>query len=475
MMTKIILILILGLALFLRVYRTQDFLGFWFDQGRDAKVIWEFIHNGKFFLVGPVTGIAGIFRGPWYYWLITPFYWLGNGNPVWPAVFLSLTTVFAIYLVYKITSRVADSRVGLLAAFIAAVSFPLMHASRWLSNPTPMFVISMLLVYFLFKVLDGKKWAWIAVGFLFGQAMQFGSATEIFIIPALIIYFFNKPTRPDLKILTFSLLAVLICFLPQIIFDFRHQGILSQNIVKFFIADKSFQLSFLDTLKVRLPFYVNTFSSKLFPTNLLAAYLFLPLAALHLRHKKSAHFNLLLTLFATPLIGMLFFHGNEGNVYDYYFTFFYLIFVIIFTVLLSRLGKIAVAAFLLVFLYQNLTQMQIFFSRQYPGYISLTPMLQAIDWIYKDANDRPFNSDAYVPPIIPHAYDYVFLWRGTTYYHRLPDTKLLTRLYTIVEPDDEHPQLRHTWLVRQSFFSSIEEEKSFGPVLVQRRYRHKFE
>ncbi|OGC92184.1 hypothetical protein A2899_02205 [Candidatus Amesbacteria bacterium RIFCSPLOWO2_01_FULL_49_25] len=473
---KIILAAILGLALFLRVYRTQDFLGFWYDQGRDAKVIWDFIHNGKFFLVGPVTGISGIFRGPWYYWLITPAYWLGNGNPVWPAVFLSSTTVLAAFLVCHLTTKIAGSRAGLLAVFITAISYPLMHASRWLSNPTPMFLINMLLVYFLFKVIDGKKWAWIGVGFLFGQSMQFGSATEIFILPAIIIFLaFNRSLFPGFKIFLLSLSAIFLSFAPQILFDIRHQGIISQNLLKFFVADKSFQLSFLDTLIVRLPFYLQTFGSKLFPSSLLPAYIFLPLCGLSLFRKFSNHFQLLLVLFFTPLVGMLFFHGNEGNVYDYYFTGFYLVFVIIFSVLAIRLNRLVLVSFLAVFLYQNISQTFALLSRPFPGYISLSPILQAVDWVYTDAKDRAFNTDAYVPPIIPHAYDYVFLWRGTTWYRRFPDTGLVTRLYTIVEPDDEHPQLRYTWLVRQSFFSSVEEEHQIGPLLVQRRFRHKFE
>src|SRR3989339_1471952 len=82
-MKKILLIAILALALFLRTYRVADFLGFWFDQGRDAKVVWDIWHSGKLTLIGPTTGIEGIFLGPFYYYLITPAYILGGGNPVY--------------------------------------------------------------------------------------------------------------------------------------------------------------------------------------------------------------------------------------------------------------------------------------------------------------------------------------------------------------------------------------------------------
>src|SRR3990167_5880358 len=92
----LLLAAILAGAFFVRAYRTEDLLRFYFDQGRDALVIWRLLHEGKLFLIGPVTGLAGIFLGPLYYYLILPFYLMGGGNPVYPAVFLALLTTIAI-------------------------------------------------------------------------------------------------------------------------------------------------------------------------------------------------------------------------------------------------------------------------------------------------------------------------------------------------------------------------------------------
>jgi 4-amino-4-deoxy-L-arabinose transferase-like glycosyltransferase len=117
------LTIIFFLALFLRVYRIQDLLGFWYDQGREALVIWDFIHKGKFFLIGPTTGIAGIFRGPWYYWILTPFYFLGQGDPVYPAIFQVLTTLFSIYLLYKIALKYFGRLTAYISLTIASFSY----------------------------------------------------------------------------------------------------------------------------------------------------------------------------------------------------------------------------------------------------------------------------------------------------------------------------------------------------------------
>ena len=45
-------------GLFIRTYRTDQILGFYYDQGRDAMEIWELWHEGDVFLIGPTTGIA---------------------------------------------------------------------------------------------------------------------------------------------------------------------------------------------------------------------------------------------------------------------------------------------------------------------------------------------------------------------------------------------------------------------------------
>src|SRR3989337_4109328 len=179
---------ILLLAFFVRVYRIDKLLGFYYDQGRDALVIWDFWKNGKLFLIGQTTGIEGVFRGPWYYWLIAPFYLVARGDPVWPSVFLSATTVAAIFLSYKIAEKVAGKWAGILAVGIGSFSLYLVYASRWLSNPTPMLLISMIFVYSLFEVLDGKKWAWVLAVFMVGLAMAVGSAAQIFYFLGLAVF-----------------------------------------------------------------------------------------------------------------------------------------------------------------------------------------------------------------------------------------------------------------------------------------------
>lgn len=486
---NIVIFVILVLALLVRVYRIDQLLGFYYDQGRDALVIWDFWKNGKFFLIGPTTGIEGVFRGPWYYWLIAPFYILGKGNPVWPSVFLSLTSVLAVFLSFKIAKRLAGVWAGTIAAVVGSLSLNLVYASRWLSNPTPMLLISMVFVYSLFWVLDGKKRAWILAAFMAGMAMQFGSAAEVFYflgMAVFMVYLFVKDRKklPNLKIVVFSAVALGATFAPQIFFDLRHQGILRGTISRFLFSEGSFNLSFWEIVRIRLPFYYDVFISKLFhlPGGVKAAFALILSVATVLKIKtilKNKHFVLILVLLISPMLGMMFFQGNYGNVYDYYFTGYYLIFVVFFASVLglfskSLWGKIVILTFLFLFLKDNLPAVRnyVVSGVDGPTTIAFGNEKQALDWIYQNAKGRDFNIDVYVPPVIPYAYEYLFKWYGGTRYSREPlEEKQISLLYTLYEVDPPHPERLEAWLKRQATIGRVEEEKAYGGIVVQRRKR----
>jgi len=96
---------------------------------------------------------------------------------------------------------------------------------------------------------------------------------------------------------------------------------------------------------------------------------------------------------------------------------------------------------------------------------------KALDWVYEDAKGRDFNVDVYVPPVIPHAYDYLFKWYGGKIHGREPKEELVPLLYTLYEVDPPHPERLSAWLDRQEGIGEVEEEVKFGGITVQRRRR----
>lgn len=484
---------VLGAGLFLRVYRVGQVLGFYFDQGRDALVIWEFWHKGKFFLVGPTTGIAGIFRGPFYYYLIAPFYLIGGGDPSWPAVALAVSSVAAIGLAYYLGMKIQDRATGLLAVIISSFSFYMVMAGRWLSNPTPMLLLSMILVWMMILVTEGKRWAWAVIALVAGLSLfHFGSAGEFFYFGAIgVLAIWQRKNLPKGKWLLISLGMLAFTALPQVMFDIRHGGILRGNIGKFLFEEGSFKITFWEVVRVRINFYYDVFTNKIFHWKRTREVIALGVVAMGFmvslpKFLKNDGVKVVMLLLVSPMIGLIFFQGNFGNIYDYYLTGYYMVFILGLALVLGKFwrwwpGKIFVLFFLYIFLSQNLevVRYKITDGVDGPESVAFKNEKQAIDWIYEDAGGEEFNTDVYVPPVIPYAYDYLFTWLGPILSRKVAPSgqgpekveKLVPLLYTIYEVDPPHPERLEAWLERQAGIGEVEEEERFGGIAVQRRKR----
>ncbi len=482
----LILGFILIFALGIRIYNTETILGFYYDQGRDALKIWNLLNKGDFFLLGPTTGIAGIFRGPYYYYLITPFYWIGRGDPVLPANFLAFTSVIAIAFLYYLGAKSLNRGTGLFAVLIAGFSFYLMIASRWLSNPTPMLLLSVLLVWSLFLISKGKRYFWVLVSFLVGLSLfHFGSSGEFFYFPAILIFaLWQRKYFPNAKIAIYSFLAFAFSLLPLFIFDLKNGFMLSKNIYAFIFEKESFSADVLTVIENRASYITSTFYSLLFPTSTKhTTFIFFLIGICFVcfipKFLKNNIAKIAIFLFLSPVIGIFFFHGNEGNIYGYYMTGYYLIFVLLVSLVLGLLwkenvGKLIVIAFFYLFFNANLPliKSKITDNADGPNTILLGNQKQAIEWIYKDAYGE-FNVDMFVPPVIPYSYDYLFTWYESmpNYNGKVEERREL--LYTLYEEDPPHAERLEEWLVRQSGIGKVEYSKKFGGITVERRKRIK--
>lgn len=488
----IFLAIILLSALFLRVYRVTDLLGFYYDQGRDALVIWNLWHSGKPFLIGPVTGLTGIFLGPFYYYLIAPFYLLGRGNPAYPAVFLAFLSVCALGVVYYLGWEMHSRLAGLIATAIGAFSYYVVLASRWLSNPTPILLTSVLLLLAFWKILTSKgkyesrNW-WLAVALLVGLSMQFESASAIFYFPITVVFtFWQWKKFPPKRQFLLSLLLFTLTLLPQIIFNYRHDNILFNNFSNLFYKERSFKPVTAFIWQERTNYFWSVFSTKIMPgkSTYAAFYTLLSFSLLlYFRSKLTDRRTLLLfALFLIiPMIGYLLFQGNYGNIYDYYMTGYYLPMILLFSLGLanlwySALGKVTLVFFFVLFFQINLVPLRNYLQNGYS--IRMETQLASVNWIYNSAKVngvKEYNVDVYIPPVIPYPYDYLFLWQGNMKCsdntcglvtdRRLPD------VYLLYEEDNENPVRFQSFLGRYKDTTEVIEQKKFEGITVERRKR----
>lgn len=174
-------------ASFLRLYKIADYMTFLGDEGRDAIVAKEILH-GNLTLLGPRASAGDFFLGPIYYYMIAPFLFLANYDPVGPAVMVALFGIATVFLVYYIGKKLFDAKAGLVAASLYAVSPIVIAYSRSSWNPNLMPIASILIIYCIYLgVKNGSiKLLWIT-GVLLGIAMQLHYLT---VFLGVIIFFF---------------------------------------------------------------------------------------------------------------------------------------------------------------------------------------------------------------------------------------------------------------------------------------------
>lgn len=240
---NILILIILILAAFLRLYKIQDYMTFLGDEGRDVLVVYGILH-GNFTLLGPTASVGGFFLGPIYYYFMAPFLWLFNYDPVGPAVMVGLFGIATVWLVYKVGKDFFNTTAGLIAALIYAIS-PLVIAysrSSWNPNPMPFFAI--LSIYLLVKAeIKSSIKYFLTVGFLLGIMMQLHYlATFLGVIIFIYVLFIwgYKDRFKNIIALVRNYCAIIGGFIvglsPYLAFELRHGFPNTQSIFKFIFS-----------------------------------------------------------------------------------------------------------------------------------------------------------------------------------------------------------------------------------------------
>lgn len=437
---------ILLLAAFLRLYRIADYMTFLGDEGRDVLTVYGILH-GHLTLLGPTSSVGGFFLGPIYYYFMAPFLWLFNYNPVGPAVMVALFGVATVWLIYTVCVDFFNSKVGLIAAFLYAIS-PLVIAysrSSWNPNPLPFF--SLLTLFLLYKgILKNKLRLLFAAGFLLGIAMQLHYlATFLAVVMFLYVLFaetlfrqvnFNKLWLPLSKKYILMLIGFAVGWSPFLAFEIRHGFLDFKNIfnfifhsgntgpsVNFFftIYDVFFRL--FGRLVFSFPPPEQLFKYSRLVINLWIAIVLLVaiLATLFLFKSFYTSFKLKNDSFKKYLlfsvwftIGILLFGFYKKSIYDYYFSFMFpLPFILVASLIvfiyekLKVFGKVlAIAAFLFLFVI-NIQGLPF----RYEPNRQLNQMETIAAFVMTRTNSLPFNFALISGGNSDYAYRYFFtLW-----------------------------------------------------------------
>ena len=484
----LLLFIVFSAGVWFRVAHLDVRLGFYYDQGRDALEVQKILH-GHLTLIGPTTGIDGLFHGPLYYYFLTPLYFLTGGNPAHVAVVMGFFNSLAIFAIFAVAALCMNRIAGLVAAFLFAFSFETVTFSRWFSNPSPQMIFSILGILALWLLTQKKSWGLPLLAFAIAFGFQFEAVSLITFIPAALVVLLwqRKALAQFLKKrdLVASLVFALFGIGPYLLFELRHQFLMTRALVRLLFHESGFGLSLWQVAAQRGSFYLDVYNNLLLrnreQTLLLLIILSTVIVFLWVRDRLSSAWKVLIVWTLSPLIVLLFYQGNNGYVWGYYLSPTLPAVILLLSGLAGLLwksagGKVVVLLFLVIFTRVHQPILAVYtgpLAEYGPETILFGNQLRAIDWIYQDAGGEPFNVDVYVPPVVPYAYDYLIPWRGQKQYQTQPVAETVRLLYTLSEVDSPHPERLSAWLARQAVIAPrVEKEASFGGITVARRRRN---
>lgn len=226
----LILVFILFLASFLRLYKIADYMTYLGDEGRDAIVVRRLLVYFDPILIGPGTSIGNMYLGPLYYYLIAPSLWLAHYSPVGPSIFVALIGILTVFLVWKIGREWFGRVAGIVASFFYAISPTVIIFSRSSWNPNVMPFFALISVYSIWKVWKEEKYKWLIVlGISYAFCLQ-SHYLALLLLPTFGIFLFIKYLKlkkeglpkPFVKNSLIGLIIFLFLMSPLVIFDARH-------------------------------------------------------------------------------------------------------------------------------------------------------------------------------------------------------------------------------------------------------------
>lgn len=219
--TLLILSLILLISLFFRTYQIVERYGYAHDAELFSWIVKDIVVNHHPRLLGQLTSAPGIFIGPFFYYLLVPFFLLSKMDPIGAVVPVTIIGILTTLSYYFVFSKLFSKTAGLIAAFLQAILLTWVGFDRHIvpSTPTNLWVIWYF--YTLIQIARGKFSVLPLLGILIGLIWHIHVALlpTLFAIP---FAFLVSKKLPKVREIFWFTTAFFITNLPLMLFEIRH-------------------------------------------------------------------------------------------------------------------------------------------------------------------------------------------------------------------------------------------------------------
>ena len=412
-----IIVGLVALAVSIQIFYWMK-LGYQFDwdQERDALMVSEIVNQHKFTLIGPrVANENGFFNGPYHYYFLLPFFLATGGHPASGIGLGALVVALTVSAYYLVGKKLWNSRVGVLAGIIYALSGQLVI---WNAMYGPL--LAVVGFYLIFQAMNGKiKWIW--------PAALAGLAANIHLVPAsisisLFIGILLSKKKPSIRGSFQAAIVYLVWFLPLLIFDLRHDFLNIRKAVEFVSGNAGLVWDKMNFWRVWWRawnvFNLTAWNSEWrYLVDRILAVLCLALGWIWIGHNRRFKIFTISWL----LIPLVLLFRYKGNLPEYYFRVGWSLLPLIFASLVARVRW-------LTLLTVGLLMINLPYTRIASLTVALADKLTLVDYLVNQKQDKYFNVSSNLPLGQSNGYEYLFRWRGM-----LPDRSNRGHLYTVID------------------------------------------
>lgn len=235
----VLLLVILVIGAFLRLYKISEYMTFLGDEGRDVIVVRRLLVNLDLILIGPGTSIGNMYLGPLYYYMMAPALFLASYSPVGPAIQIALLGVATIFFVWFVAREWFGRIAAFSASLLYAISPTVIIHSRSSWNPNIMPFFALLVIYSVWQFWLKRKFRWLLVtGISLALVLQ-SHYLGLLLIPVIGLFWLltlraisrawpsglrdkRRERGSFLRFTIFGLLIFGLLMSPLVIFDARH-------------------------------------------------------------------------------------------------------------------------------------------------------------------------------------------------------------------------------------------------------------
>lgn len=382
---NILFILLIIVAFAFRIWGIRESFTFDYDQAIPAQFAYDFFVNHKVSLIGQELSSPGFYLGPLHNWIQFIPYYACNLAPDCVPYFYMIISTATISITYLLFKKIFSTAVAFIVTLSYAVSYTAISFERSVNSNYFLFLTSVIVIYCLYEYyLDKNKFLIIGA---FVTSLAVVNFNPVFIFSALFFYIAAIARgKTNIKYLTLSFIAFFLNYLPLVIFDYRHNHILFNNLVSFLSKNTAneeffYRMHFLLS-NIFIPFstYYLFHSTKIWFELI---FLFtLTAGVIFILKSKNKLYKLILAWPPLVILGFLFY---KGHISDYYFQQFIVAILIILAIALVKKPILAIA-FIMLLTYVNIISL---FHSNYP--INYQMKKNVINFVLTDTNENTFN------------------------------------------------------------------------------------